>query len=53
MLFNHDFYKPHTDQIYFSKYVDYDVREDKPLKFILVEDEYVIDSSDILETVDV
>lgn len=36
MLFNHDFYKPHTDLTYFSKFANFETREDTPITFLPV-----------------
>lgn len=46
MLFNHDLYKPHTDQTYFTNYATFELREDKPIVFVKTDgDEYIVDTS--------
>lgn len=48
MLFNHDFYRPHTDQTYFTKYATFELREDEPIVFVKNEnDEYIVDTSEV------
>lgn len=49
MLVNHDFYRSGMDMTYFGKYLEYYGIIEKPLTFILVNDEYELSTNDIFD----